>query len=414
VLVRQLHAPLMEALEETLASHQYALGLDQENADTLFNTAQVLTSIAEEISKDDSVSDVGAVRYLEEALELLQRCLALQGFRYEEAQEQEAEARRANEEDGGEGLPIGETGEPQEISEPGSDQERWASIVEPVTKDTLVDTAIAQLSTLTTLCGILGSSPETLGVPSLAWVEEYSSNLLKVQLPTLTEGTDRMAEAAIAKAVFISAMLEAGFRTNEIEVQTYRRERDAAFSKLAISDSSAALMANVASLLAFNSALSESESLLTATTDVPSLRWGALATAISNLATASKLSDNASEDLPRTHRLRGDATLYQYQLSKPPLSYPPALKNAVALLKNAEVFYRNTSRLTQDDEERDRSRVLEGVVMSMEGKAEVGKPQLETLAANRGEQWLRQHIDETIADGLLSDDDIRNIGLVLH
>jgi hypothetical protein len=404
----------MEVLEEILASHQYALGLDQGNADTLFNTAQVLTSIAEEISKDDALSDVGAVRHLEEALELLQRCLALQEFRYEEAQEQEAEARRAHEEDRGEERPIKETREPQEGSEAGSEHEHWASIVEPVTKDTLVDTAIAQLSTLTTLCGILGSSPETLGIPSLAWVEEYSSNLLKVELPALTTGTDRTAEAAIARAVFISAMLEAGFRTNEIEVQTYRRERDAAFSGLDISSSSAALMANVASLLAFNSALSETEGRPPATPEAASLRWNALATAISNLATASKLSDITSEDLPKTHLLRGDASLYQYQLCKPPVSYAPALKNAAALLKNAEVLYRNASRLTQDDEERDRSKVLEAVVTSMEGNTQVGKSQLETLAANRGEKWLREQIDETVAEGLLSDDDLRNVGLVLH
>ncbi len=411
VLVEQLQVPLVSVLEETLASHRYALGLDQENADTLFNTAQVLTSLSEEISKDDSVSDLPAVKYLEEALELLQRCLALQEFRYTEFQEQAAEALQSSQEAGEGGTPMDETQDPRESSDAGLEQEQWASIIEPVTKDVLIDTAIAQLSTLTTLCGILGSSPEAPGVPSLAWVEEYSSKLLNQRLPTLTEDTDRTAEAAVAKAVFISAMLEAGFRTDKIEVQTYRQERDAAFSALAMSDSATALMANVASLFAFNHALSETESLPAASLDLASLRWNALAAAISNLATASKISDIAAEDLPKTHLLRGDASLYQYQLSKPPLSYAEALKNSAILLKNAAVFYRNASRLTHDDEERDKSRVQEAIVVSQEANTQGDRTQLETIAANRGEKWLRDHIDEMVADGLLSDDDLRNMGL---
>lgn len=401
----------MKILEETLGSHRYALGLDQDDADTLFNTAQVSTSIAEEIAKDDSLSDASAVKYLEESLELLQRCLALQEFRYTESQEQAAEALQASEEAGGSGMLMGEVPQPRGSSDDGSEREQWASIIEPVTKDTLIDTALAQLSTLTTLCGILGSSPQAPGVPSLAWVEEYSSALLSVRLPTLIEGTDRSVEADIAKAVFISAMLEAGYRRGQIDVQTYRQEIDSAFSGLPMSTSFEGLMFNVASLFTFNIALSETGGLPTATTDLASLRWNALSKAISNLAIASKLSDTASEDVPRTHVLRGDASLYQYQLSKPPLSYPPALKNSAALLKNAEVFYRNASRLTHDDEERGKSRVHEAIVMLLEGNAQVGRGQLETIAANRGDLWLRDHIDQVVADELLSSDDLQNIGL---
>lgn len=401
----------MSVLEETLVSHRYALGLDQDNPDTLFNTAQVLTSVAEEMFKDDSVTDPLAVRYLEESLELLQRCLALQEFRYTESQEQAAEALQVSQEAERDGMPVDEAHEPQSNSDTGSEQEQWASIVEPVTEDTLLDTAIAQLSTLTTLCGILGSSLEGPGVPSLPWVEEYSLKLLNEQIPILMEGTDRAAEATVAKAVFISAMLEAGFRTKKIEVQTYRRERDAAFSELAIPDSSAALMANVASLFAFNNALSETDTSSSIPTDLASLRWHALAAAVSNLATASKLPDLAPEDLSKSHGLRADASLYQYQLSKAPISYAPALKNSAALLRNAEVFYRNASRLTHDDEERDKSRVQEAIVLSLEGNTQGGRAQLESIATSRGEKWLRDHVDEVVGDGLLSDDDLRTIGL---
>lgn len=412
VLVRQLQGPLISILEETLASHRYALALDQDNADTLFNTAQVLASIAEEISKDDSISDTSPINYLEEALQLLQRCLVLQQFCYTEFQEQAAEALRLAEESGKANTHVDEDLEAQSTSVAGPDQAQWASVIEPVTKDTLLDTIIVQLSTLTTLCGILGSSLESAEVPSLAWVEEYSSQLLNVQLPTLTEDVASTNEADIAEAVLLSALLEAGFRRGKIEVQTYRQERDAAFSELAVSKLPLALMANVASLFAFNTALSETESSQTKSPDLPSLRWNALGTAISNLATASKLSNLAPEDLPRTHLLRGDASLYQYQLSKPPLSYQPALKNSAALLKNAEVFYRNASRLTQDNEERDRSRIQEGVVILLQGNMEAGGGQLQGIVASRGEKWLRDHVDGAVTDGLLDvDDDLHTIGL---
>jgi hypothetical protein len=168
VLVKQLHGSLGSALEETLASHRYALRLDQDNADTLFNTAQVLTSLAEEICKDDSRSDTAAVGLLVEALELLRRCLALQEFRYTESQEQ-AEAFGASEEtSGGVNVFTEDTGGENEGSDAESETEQWASIIEPVTKDSLLDTNLAQLSTLTTLFSILGNLPEASIVPSLA------------------------------------------------------------------------------------------------------------------------------------------------------------------------------------------------------------------------------------------------------
>jgi hypothetical protein len=411
VLVKKLQEPLMSVLEQTLASHRYALGLDQDNADTLFNTAQVLTSLAEEVAKDDSLSAASAVTYLEEALELLQRCLTLQEFRYTESQERAAEARQVLEEAGAQDESMDEPSSTGQDSEDGLDDERWASIIEPVTKDTLIDTGLAQLSALTTLCGILGSSPQAPNVPSLAWIEEYSSTLLSVRLPTLVEGSERSVEVGIARAVFITAMLEAGYRKGQIDAQTYWQETDAGFATLPISTSFDASMAQAASLFAFNIALSESESAPTASIDLASLRWKALAASLSNLATASKLPDLAAEDVSRTHELRGDASVYQYRLSKAPVAYPPAIKHAAALLKNAEVFYRNASRLTYDEKERDKSRLHEAVVILLAGNAQAGRGIIETIATNRGDQWLGERIDEVLTHDLLSGDDLQDIGL---
>ena len=403
---------MIVVLEETLAYHRYALGLDQNNADTIFNTAQVLTSIAEEIFKDDPSSNDSAVGHLKEALELLQRCFALQEFRFTEFQHQVAEALRTSEEADRGAMPANDGHKSIGTSDPGLTQEQWVSVIEPITKDTLMDTIIAQLSTLTTLCSILGYTPQDVAAPTLAWVEDYSSELLNVRLPALLEGVDRVEEAAICKAVFISAMLEASFRADRLEVQTYRRERDTAFSQLPVPSSPAALMANAASLLAYNNALSESDHPPAATADLASMRWDALAAAINNLATASNLCDIAPENVPKTHLLRGDASLCQYQLSKPPACFAPALKNSATLLKNAEVFYRNASRLTHDDEERQKGRIQEAVVTLLEGKAEDGRTQLETITATLGDRCLRDHIDEMLAEGLLTENDVQTIGFI--
>jgi hypothetical protein len=53
--------------------------------------------------------------------------------------------------------------------------DRWATIVEPITNSTLLDTLLAQVETLTLLCNLIPASSEpTL----LTFISEYSSKLL--------------------------------------------------------------------------------------------------------------------------------------------------------------------------------------------------------------------------------------------
>jgi hypothetical protein len=105
---------------------------------------------------------------LEEALGLFQRCLALQEYQYTESQAQAAampgDADVPDPEDGGASLT---SNEPQD--------DRWATIVEPITNNTLLDTVLAQVETLTLLCNLIPASSEpTL----LTFITEYSANLL--------------------------------------------------------------------------------------------------------------------------------------------------------------------------------------------------------------------------------------------
>ncbi|KAK1091615.1 hypothetical protein LTR48_005943, partial [Friedmanniomyces endolithicus] len=50
-LVSHIGLPLVDLLRQTLESHRYALRLNEANPDALFNTSQVLTSLAEQLSE---------------------------------------------------------------------------------------------------------------------------------------------------------------------------------------------------------------------------------------------------------------------------------------------------------------------------------------------------------------------------
>jgi len=175
-----------------------ALLLEQDNADALFNTAQVLTSLAEVVTDTkrpvEEQLNQGA-KLLQEAIELFQRCLVLEELKYTELQEQirqmeTGEAQQPQQpqqpEQAQDVLQSPDTGEPKD-----SEQEQWAAVVEPVTKDTLVDTAIAQLDALATLCNLLTYDP---GV-GLHRVEEYSTDLLQEKISAYVEGSTRHYEA---------------------------------------------------------------------------------------------------------------------------------------------------------------------------------------------------------------------------
>ena len=112
-------------------------------------------------------SSIDLLPALEEALELFQRCLAVQEYQYTEFNAQAEALSEPDPDDGGATLSEAPSAT---SSEPPQD-DRWASIVEPVTNDTLLDTLIAQLETLTLLCNAL----PTFSQPTpLTFIDEYS------------------------------------------------------------------------------------------------------------------------------------------------------------------------------------------------------------------------------------------------
>jgi hypothetical protein len=398
-------------LEIALASHRYALQLEPDNADALFNTAGVLTSIAEEIAKDAGHSDAQALNLLEEALDLQSKCLSFQEHLFAESLGQRQAMIDASRQP--QPKPLEQTIAEAHSLDRDADQpeEQWVSIVEPITNETLIDTIEAQLATLTTLCSILCSSPGSSPASSLAWVEEYSSKLLDTKIPAYLEGaTDRTQDLALVKANFYSALVEAGFRLGRLDAQTYKRERDAAFvaPELAMPSSPASLLANATSLIAFSSALGET---ILAVAPLSSMRWNALAAAIADLGKAAKLADTPAEDLVKSHILRGDASMLQYQLSKPPAAYQVAVSNAASLVKNAEIFYRNASKLAKDIDARNDAVLKESLVVLLQDK-EKGAAKIQALATEQSPQWVMAQVDDMMAEGLFNEDDVGNLSLL--
>ncbi|KAL1999551.1 hypothetical protein VTN02DRAFT_4362 [Thermoascus thermophilus] len=396
-------------LQIALQSHRAALTLRQDNADALFNTAQVLTSLAELFTEAKQPSEQrvqDALRFLREALELFQRCLVLQELRYSETQEQIRMMEAADFGDGGGAEePPCQTAPATAAADDEPQQEQWAAVIEPVTKNTLVDTAVAQLDTLTTLCNLLTFDPGNNG---LAWLEEYSSELLRTKMPAYVEGSDRRYEASLARARFVSALSEVLYRSGRIDIDTYQRELGGAFGPdLDLSRDPAGLCSKAEALINFNAAVAETPRMYDdrAFGRSLSLRWQALSSGLDALTAASKLP--TAENLPKIHLARGDAELARWRLGSDPWDYAMARDNAALLLRNAQTYYRGAAALARRDgareEERDGS-CKEAIAAALAG--ERGK--LEQLRSG-AEKDLLAVAEDMMEDGLVAPADMQAV-----
>lgn len=214
----------------------------------------------------------------------------------------------------------------------------------------------------------------------------------------------QLQEIALAKANFLSSFFEASFHHIAIDAKTYKSQRDAAFQdpELLLSSYPEGLIANAQSLISFSAALADDPSPLE--TFHGNTRWQALSTAITNLSSASKLPSIDAESTVKTHILRGEASFLLWRLGHPPTNLAIAASHKDQLLKNAEVFYRNASKLSEDEEEKAVARLrseMAGVMMG-EGEegAQAGHRVLEMMN-EKGKEWVRGQIEEMVDEGLV-------------
>lgn len=363
------------------------------------NTAQVLTSLAEAISEGKKLSNSPrdeALRLLEECLELFQRCFHLQELK--QTQDQEADP-----------PPHDYSASVDHLSSTASNasEEIWASVEQPITKEALLDTIIAQLDTLTAIC-TLGPSPT-----GLAWVEDCYRTTLKGRLGSYVDGSSRYHEASRAQAKFICALADEAFRGGQLDLSTYETDLSAAFSSqdLDLSNDPKSLCDKADAELAFNASVQAAvqQAQIIELVQISSICWKHITRALDSLTAASKLPD--AQNIPRIHLRRGDCELLRLRLGDAPLKYDLAVKSTQTLLKNAEVYFRGAANLAKRDvvaeEERNEADVKQSVVAGLAGDRE----KLSWLAKTQRD-LVESIVKEMRDDGLLGEGSLQEIGSI--
>ena len=421
----------IDLLQETLESHRFALSLDQENADILFNTAQVLTSLAEALTEhvksDDPAqeSKTAARALLEEAFRKFSECLTRQEAEYAEIQQQ-IEAAKAQEEQAGLATDNPATSEAHDASLASSPEdmetsstsseppEEWATVVEPITPEALLDTVIAQLGSLTTLVSLSApadantiSQFSNLALPLInTKIPHYTSLLpppssapdaspapppslrLSATSPEDTPTTPK-DDALLSSAAFRAALLDTSFRSNLLSAPLYSAHLAETFTPLLPAPSAPlstngatnAITAYAEALIDFAAAVSAKEPLATTTTVTPSTspspaapttpsptrkdQWTALSKAQTLLARlTAPTSPLPAPRLAALFLLRGDAEMHRFRLACAADAASSWAGSAGVLVRNAGVYYRGAVAWAE--------RAVEaGVEVELRGAAEV-------------------------------------------
>ncbi|KAI0802591.1 hypothetical protein GGR55DRAFT_417684 [Xylaria sp. FL0064] len=430
-----LDVPVISVLQQALSSHNYARDLAPTHPDTLFNLAQVLTSMAEIFAEDDEASDLEVTQKLEQALEIQSRCFELQQATFAKSRLELEQAMREQAQEEMSQIEGGEAAtHTTSASQNDSQEEQWVSIEEPITAVTLLETVIAQIEALSALCSILSASPEIATTSALSWINSYSANLLTHILPTLLaeyqEALEpRLSDVMLPRAVFTSNYLELSFRLSAIDVEKYKQELDAAFTQPGLDASSeGVLLASANALLSLNSALAD---LSSEPGSHAAFRWKILVDAQSRLSSVASIPNIDKHTVATTHLLRGDISLFLQILAYPPIAHSQAQTTTPQLLKHAEVYYRNASKLLgslgrSTDDERAVCE-LKGAVVGVLQQVTTGQEAfgsssgqgnngtliklaastsqieaaLEPLLRAQGEQWVRDQIEDMINEGLV-------------
>ena len=371
------------------------------------NTAQVLTSLAENRSEGKApVNDRRneALHLFQEALELFQRCLNVQEYRFTQARENAAqEAAFPSDADNTDVAPS--SGNESNASE----EEVWDAVEEPITTDTLLDTTLAQLDTLTEICS-LGSSHTR---NDLAWIEEYYRTELQGKIDSYNNESNRKHEVALSKANFISSISDAAFRGGKLDRLTYERELNAAFSHhdLDLNKDPQGLCDKADAYLSFNTSVQNAMQQEQANefAQTGSICWKHITKALDSLTAASRLPD--AQNLPRIHLRRGDCELLRLHLGEAPLNYDLAIKSASTLLKNAEVYFRGAAALANSNEdaadEQKEAEVKEAIVTAL-----ADDPQKMSLLIKLQRDAVGTMVEEIKDEGLLGDEAMQKMGML--
>lgn len=460
--ITPLVGSVLELLKEALDAHRFALSIDQENPDVLFNTAQVLTSFAEELNENadqDPEFKAQAVSLLQEAVELFAACLTRQEMEYTQLQEMQGAA--------DETPPSNETKQASPLTKKtGTEEgEQWAVVLESITPDTLIETALAQLGSLSSLATVAAPtsssllanlseiatpivtqklpgyisllptsvSEDALGNKSTPFlVVSNSSSTFHADAPThpTNPQAEAKTEADLAVAVFKSALSSAEYKSKLASTETYASRIKGAFSSLVETTNAETtpLPSSIQILSAYADALIDLTDAITdldpslSQSDSATTRWTSLTQAQDLLTRATTLlsspgaTSSTDFDLPGRAQIylqRGDIELLRSGLARLPSATSSISSSLPTLLKNAGVYYRGARGLAGQDgneELKDEAGVKAGVVKVVEGVwgGGVMLGGMKEIFQGIEEEVVGETVDEMVEEGLV-DESVRKV-----
>jgi hypothetical protein len=309
---------------------------------------------------------------LEEAVEIFTKCLQSQQQEYSLMQAEIAKAQASGEytEAWAGELPAEESQE-QEMETESSTSDApgdWATVEEPLTPESILETCTAQLNTLTTLLGLYipatdlssiekraqdGLDTATTKIPALLELIDASPATTAVEEPkagpTLSIGSTSAVEEAsttpkddaiLAAANFQASIAEVQYRSGRTSSTEYAEAVERTFSSLTAKTTTPDLtITNIQS--AYADALMDLASALAAT-DID-IQWTALTQTqniLTQLSSAPYTSMLAASRLADVFLARGDTDLFRFRLSLLESAKPAWAKSRPTLVANAGVFYR--------------------------------------------------------------------------
>ncbi|KAL8950899.1 MAG: hypothetical protein Q9222_003095 [Ikaeria aurantiellina] len=276
--------------------------------------------------------------------------------------------------------------------------------MEPVTHDDLLDTLVAQLETLTSICGLLSS--RNTGDPKR--IEEHFHSLLQDKIRLHISVNGQQLEAERAEAKFKCALADVFFNTGQLDVSTYELEFAKAYENfINIKFDPQALCDKADAEVAFISSLQRSSTQMDVdTAKMNVICWKRLTEALDCLGTAASLPD--VKNLPRIYLRRGDCELLRRRLGVAPWSYELAAKSEATLTKNAEIYYRRAMRLAKAEsiEDEAEATVKRTIAASLSGH-------LDNLQSEGASERCKidEIMEDMIEEGLLIQGDIGKLGL---
>lgn len=199
------------------------------------NTGQVLTSLGELISEDGyryrDAAIADPLELFKEALGFFQQCLTLQ-----ETHVLQSDSARQQSTIEADRYPIDDASkdsfeDSHSISHT-SNEDTWATVMEPITDQAVMDTLLAQAETLTSICGLSGVQE----INDVNAIDQYNRMNLCDKLLGFASRTGRHHEAALAIAKYRCALADYKFNATALDIPTYEYEIADAYGNFPDSD----------------------------------------------------------------------------------------------------------------------------------------------------------------------------------